>query len=72
MEYKRQRGSYEYKLRNNIFLKDKLARLKYQQIKLKLRLTLSYFMKVFKSKSLLRKLRLDTNFIKNLKNIEIN
>jgi hypothetical protein len=32
----------EYKLRNNIFLKDKWARLKYQQNKLKLRLTLSY------------------------------
>ena len=40
----------EYKLRNNIFLKDKLARLKYQQIKLKLRFPISYFMKVFNQK----------------------
>jgi hypothetical protein len=42
----------EYKLRNTgtIFLKDKLARLKYQQIKLKLSFPISYFMKVFNQK----------------------
>jgi hypothetical protein len=35
---------------NNIFLKDNMARLKYQQIKLKLRFPISYFMKVFNQK----------------------
>ena len=61
----------EYKLRNNIFLKDKLARLKYQQIKLKLRFTLSYFMKVFNQKVYWESLDLILILLKTWKTLKL-
>ena len=61
----------EYKLRNNIFLKDKLARLKYQKIKLKLRFTLSYFMKVFNQKVYWESLDLILILLKTWKTLKL-
>ena len=61
----------EYKLRNNIFLKDKLARLKYQQIKLKLRFPISYFMKVFNQKVYWESLELILILLKTWKTLKL-
>ncbi len=61
----------EYKLRNNIFLKDKLAWSKYQQIKLKLRFTLSYLMKVLNQKVYWESLDLILILLKTWKTLKL-